>query len=123
MQIHHPVSFCAFFFNLAFVIKNFSFKCVKCNAIQGSRYTHIFVFESGQNFDFPQRSLTVGLVLEGGNFLDGHFDIRHGVHCGAVIEGKKRGRNKFEVRNSGQLGVNYGNTRWLMPMDIATTDK
>lgn len=48
--------------------------------------TYVFVSESGEDFDFPQRSLTVGLVLKGGNFFDGNFCFCHGVHCRSVIK-------------------------------------
>ena len=36
---------------------------------------HILMIESGQDFDLPQRSLAVRLVLKGRNLLDGHFGV------------------------------------------------
>jgi hypothetical protein len=35
--------------------------------------TYVFVMKSCQNFDFPQSSLTVGLMLKGTNLLDGNL--------------------------------------------------
>lgn len=34
--------------------------------------TYVFVLEPGQDFDFPQSPLTVGLVLERRDLFDGH---------------------------------------------------
>lgn len=35
--------------------------------------------ESSQDFDLSQRSLTVSLVLERRDLLDGHFLVRYGI--------------------------------------------
>lgn len=43
--------------------------------------THIFMFEPGQDFNFTKCALTVGLVLEGWNFLDRYFGFGYVVIC------------------------------------------
>ena len=40
-----------------------------------SRQTHVFMLEPGEDLDFSQSSLAVGLVLEGRDLLDGHLSI------------------------------------------------
>ena len=36
---------------------------------------HVLMIESGQDFDLPQGTLAVRLVLKGRNLLDGHFGV------------------------------------------------
>ena len=42
----------------------------------------VLVLESVENLDLPQGSLTIGLVLEGADLLDGHLGLSLDVHGG-----------------------------------------
>lgn len=50
-----------------------------CTRRQNKTFTYIFMLKPCQNFNFPQRSLAICLVLKWRYFLDGNFCFRYGI--------------------------------------------
>lgn len=51
------------------------------------------MLKTGKDFDFPQRSLAIGLVLERGDLLDCHLCLCDAIEGGSGREGRDETRN------------------------------
>ena len=58
------------------------------------KLTYIFMLKPGEDLNFSQSPLAIGLVLKGRNLLYGHFRFRH------IVVGRPENKRRLAMKNA-----------------------